>query len=84
VLEDDVAVALTQVHDLDIVTLEFTNSLQYFSLRVDLEVKPISVEIIGQLNELNVIFNLVISTFSSVQLSYKFLFFHKSVDTCNF
>jgi hypothetical protein len=53
-LEDDVSAALVQVGDLNIVALELSNSLQYFDLRVDLELLPISINIIDQLNSLNV------------------------------
>lgn len=53
-LEDDVAAAITQVNDQDIVTLELVNAIEFFDLKVDLEIIPISVEIIGQLNALNV------------------------------
>lgn len=53
-LEDDVAAAIAQVNNQDVVTLELANALDFFSLRVDLEIKPISIDIIEQLNALNV------------------------------
>lgn len=60
-LEDDITAARQQAVGLDIETLEYANALNILDLRTDIEVQPISDEIISQLRNLDVrnIFNLL-------------------------